>query len=80
MLGYDVSVKTNLGGKMSYVPAEVVMEKPDMYNESWRWAICQPDAHWGEYTHGKAASREQAEKDAFSALHLIHWKQERGLI
>lgn len=65
---------------MFYVPAEMIIEPPTLTCCSWTWAICQPDAHWAEYTNGKSCSKEQALKDASNALATIHYKQKRGLI
>lgn len=65
---------------MSYVPAEIVMEPPDVSCEYWRWAVCQPDASWGEWVSGSHHNRNRAEADAIAALKRIHHKQARGLI
>jgi hypothetical protein len=58
---------------MSYIPAEIVMEPPDV-TEYWRWAVCQPDAS------GRHHNRTIAEAEAITALKRIHYKQARGLI
>jgi hypothetical protein len=65
---------------MSYAPPEIVWEKPDLHNDKWRWAICQPDAHWGEWKSGSHWNKEQAMKDATAALAEIDYKLSRGLI
>jgi hypothetical protein len=70
----------NLGGSMSYVQPEIVWEKPDLYNDKWRWAICQPDAHWGEYKSGGHWNKEQAMHDAAAALSEVEYKLSRGLL
>lgn len=54
-------------------PAEVIIE-PRKFG-GYTWAICQPDAHWGEYCSGVADTLEMAKSDACWRLKKIHREQ-----
>ena len=58
------------------VPAEIVIERPHpMNNFKWVWAVCQPDACWGEWEGGTCYSEEDAKRYAAAALHRTWVKQ-----
>jgi hypothetical protein len=58
------------------VPAEIIIEKPHRTNRyQWVWAICQPDACWGEYCSGTADTYEEAARIATNYLKKVHDKQ-----
>lgn len=54
-------------------PAEMVIE-PRRFG-GYTWAICQPDACWGEWCSGICDIKEQAFVEAKIALNKIHRKQ-----
>lgn len=61
---------------MSECPAEIVMERPSIHNDiRWCWAVCQPDAAWGEHKSGSHWDKAAALADAITALKIVHRKQ-----
>ena len=62
------------------VPAEIVIERPSYNGRShngwdWSWAVCQPDACWGEWAGGYASTKEKAQEQAVAALRWVHQQQ-----
>lgn len=58
---------------MTECPAEIVMERPNLQNDCrWCWAVCQPDAAWGEYKSGSHWDYSAAYADALFALRVVH--------
>lgn len=59
------------------VPAEVIMEKPNLENDlKYCWTVYQPDvAGSPEYISGEHWDKEKAASDARAALRVIHRQQ-----
>ena len=61
------------------VPAEICIEKPSDHNNwRWTWAVCQPDACWGEWAAGTSADYQSALRTAQTVLYGV-WV-EQGVI
>lgn len=61
---------------MSHVPAEITIERPSEQSRwMWVWAVCQPDACWGEWESGTSPSLEAARVGALIALARVHRSQ-----
>jgi hypothetical protein len=58
---------------MEECPAEIVVEK--LKYGRWSWAVCQPDAHWGEWSCGFADSQIEAYTKGLQALSRVHAQQ-----
>ena len=59
---------------MRECPAEFVVERLPM-GKGYSWAVCQPDAAWGEYYSGKADTERDATIIAQHWLAVVHRKQ-----
>jgi hypothetical protein len=53
---------------------EIVMERPcEGNNWKWTWAICAPEASWGEYDSGSSRDEDVARENARKGyLKVIH--------
>lgn len=59
------------------IPAEVIMEKPNLDNNlNWCWTVYQPNIPGQpEYVSGKHWDKEKAAAAARAALRVIHRQQ-----